>query len=69
MLFRCQGQQYLAALPKASIVIPYYNEHWSTLMRTVTSVINRSPIELIFEIILVDDASTKSKATYFKSFF
>jgi len=31
----CKGQEYLAALPKASIIIPYYNEHWSTLMRTV----------------------------------
>jgi len=55
----CHGQQYVADLPGASIIIPYFNEHWTTLMRTVHSVVNRSPPELIVEIILVDDASTK----------
>lgn len=39
--------------------MPFFNEHWSTLLRTVYSVLNRSPAELIVEIILVDDASTK----------
>lgn len=39
--------------------MPFYNEHWSTLLRTVYSVLNRSPKELIVEIILVDDHSTK----------
>ena len=60
--FRCHGQQYVADLPGASIIIPYFNEHWTTLMRTVHSVVNRSPPELIVEIILVDDASTKGKS-------
>ena len=59
IFFRCHGQQYVADLPGASIIIPYFNEHWTTLMRTVHSVVNRSPPELIVEIILVDDASTK----------
>lgn len=45
-------------LPTASVVLVFHNEGWSTLMRTVHSVINTSPPELIADIILVDDFST-----------
>ncbi|XP_053689956.1 N-acetylgalactosaminyltransferase 6-like [Sabethes cyaneus] len=55
----CRKKKYLTELPTVSVVVPFYNEHWSTLLRTASSVLLRSPPELISEIILVDDCSTK----------
>lgn len=55
----CQDIHYLSELPTVSVVVPFFDEHWSTLLRTCYSVLNRSPAELIVEIILVDDHSTK----------
>lgn len=49
----------MSKLPTASVVIVFVNEGWSTLMRTVHSVINTSPPELLKEIVLVDDYSNK----------
>lgn len=60
--YRCREKKYdYYSLPKTSVVIAFYNEAWSTLLRTVHSVLETSPDILLEEIILVDDYSDKGR--------
>lgn len=48
-------------LPSTSVVVIFHNEHLSILLRTIHSIYNRTPKELLQELIIVNDASTKSE--------
>lgn len=60
-LHRCKDRSYPTDLPVASVVICFYNEAFSALLRTVHSVLDRTPARLLHEIILVDDDSDFGK--------
>eukprot|EP00041_Stephanoeca_diplocostata_P021191 m.488500 g.488500 ORF g.488500 m.488500 type:complete len:539 (+) comp21763_c1_seq23:233-1849(+) len=53
----CKAIDYPNDLPAASIVFVFFNEPLSPLLRSITSVLHRTPPRLVKEIILVDDGS------------
>ncbi|XP_058039727.1 polypeptide N-acetylgalactosaminyltransferase 11 isoform X8 [Ahaetulla prasina] len=54
---KCKEKIYPHDLPSASVIICFYNEAFSALLRTVHSVLDRTSSHLLHEIILVDDRS------------
>jgi len=61
---RCKSIAYPCTLPTASVIISFHNEHMVTLVRSLHSVLNHAPAELLQEIIVVDDASALDKVRY-----
>ncbi|XP_043401923.1 N-acetylgalactosaminyltransferase 7 isoform X3 [Chelonia mydas] len=56
----CKYWHYDENLLTSSVVIVFHNEGWSTLMRTVHSVIKRTPRKYLAEIVMIDDFSNKA---------
>ncbi|RUS78127.1 hypothetical protein EGW08_014100, partial [Elysia chlorotica] len=44
-------------MPKVSVLVVFYNEAWSTLLRTIHSILDRSPPHALAELVLLDDFS------------
>ncbi|XP_033976789.1 N-acetylgalactosaminyltransferase 7 isoform X1 [Trematomus bernacchii] len=55
----CKYWHYDDRLMTSSVVIVFHNEGWSTLMRTIHSVIKRTPSRYLAEIVMIDDFSNK----------
>ena len=58
-LSACKSKDYPELLPTTSVVIVFHNEAWSTLLRTIHSVLETTPAILLKEIILIDDYSDR----------
>nr|XP_058896047.1 polypeptide N-acetylgalactosaminyltransferase 9 isoform X7 [Kogia breviceps] len=54
---KCRRMTYPAQLPQISVVFIFANEALSVILRSVHSVVNRTPSRLLKEVILVDDNS------------
>lgn len=66
----CRNRIYdLNSLPTTSVVIIFYNEPYSVIVRTIHSVLNTCDRRILKEVILVDDGSTldddKGKLDYY----
>ena len=54
---QCNGLVYSNSLPSASVIICYYHEDLGVLLRTIHSVLERTPQNLLKEILIINDQS------------
>ena len=61
---QCKALTYTtSSLPSSSVVIIFNNEALSALLRTVWSVLDRTPPHILHEVVLVDDGSNHTDIT------
>ncbi|XP_046957006.1 polypeptide N-acetylgalactosaminyltransferase 9 [Lynx rufus] len=58
---KCRQVTHTADLPQISVVFIFVNEALSVILRSVHSVVNRTPSRLLKEVILVDDNSDSAE--------
>ncbi|XP_055985267.1 polypeptide N-acetylgalactosaminyltransferase 15 [Sorex fumeus] len=57
----CLQQRLATSLPTASVILCFHDEAWSTLLRTVHSILDTAPRAFLKEIVLVDDLSRQGQ--------
>ena len=62
-LVSCRNMVYSPDLPQLSVIFIFVNEALSVLLRSVHTVIQRTPAHLLREVILVDDHSNSRKSS------
>uniref|UniRef100_A0A0N5C4C4 Polypeptide N-acetylgalactosaminyltransferase n=1 Tax=Strongyloides papillosus TaxID=174720 RepID=A0A0N5C4C4_STREA len=58
---KCKEMKYISKLPTVTVIFPFFNEHKSVILRSIYSILNRSPSNTVVQIILVNDGSTKEE--------
>lgn len=55
----CLNIEYnVKEMSKVSVLMPFYDESWSMLLRAIHSIVDKTPEHLLHEIILIDDSSS-----------
>ncbi|XP_033126931.1 polypeptide N-acetylgalactosaminyltransferase 13-like [Anneissia japonica] len=57
----CRSMHYKPPLPPVSVIVVVHNIVWSVLSRLLHGIVSRTPDQLLFEILLVDDYSDNAE--------